>query len=92
MQGEIDIINALASFNAMEVQAAGVWNAPKTLSTYWDAIVTALTWGYPWLDYAWLFPIKMVLWTVSIGVVWGLVQVFVQIIQSLVGFTRSLVM
>ena len=88
--GEVDIINALASFNAMSVQAGGVWNAPKTLATYWDAIITALSWGYPWLDYPWLFPVKMVLWGISIGVVWGLVQVFVSIIQGLVGMTRSI--
>lgn len=88
--GEIDIINALASFNTMSVQAGGVWNAPKTLGTYWDAIVTMFSWNYPFLDYAWAFPIKMILWIVSIGVIFGLIQLFVTIIQGLVSIVRSL--
>ena len=50
LNGELDIINALASFNTMEVQAGGVWNAPKTLSTYYDAAVTAFMWNYPFLE------------------------------------------
>lgn len=90
LNGEIDIINALASFNTMSVQSGGVWNAPKTLGTYWDAIITSLTWDYPFLDSAWTIFIKIPLWTVSIGVVWGLIQVFATIIQGLVGIARSL--
>ena len=90
LNGETDIINALASFNTMSVQAGGIWNAPKTLSTYWDAIITALTWGYPFLDSAWALFVKFPLWIVSIGVVWGMIQVFAMIIQGLVGIVRSL--
>ena len=91
LDGEISIVNALASFNTMDVQAGGGWNAPKTLSTYWNAIVTALSWNYPWLESAWLFPLKFALWIVSIGVVWGIIQVFVSIIQGLVGIVRSFI-
>jgi hypothetical protein len=85
----VDAINALASFNTMSVQAGGVWNAPKTLSTYWDAIITILSWNYPFLSSSWALFIKIPLWLVSIGVVWGLIQVFVSIIQGLVSMVRS---
>lgn len=90
LNGEVDIINALASFNTMSVQAGGVWTAPKTLGTYWDAIVTMFTWDYPYLESAWCIFIKIPLWIVSIGVGWGIIQVFVSIIQGLVGIVRSL--
>ncbi len=90
LSGEIDIINALASFNTMSVQAGGVWNAPKTIGTYWDAIITALSWNYPYLTSAWAFPVRFILWIVSIGVVFGLIQIFATIIQGLVGIVRSL--
>jgi hypothetical protein len=86
---EIDIINALASFNTMSVQSGGVWNAPKTLGTYWDATVTMFSWGYPFLDYSWAIFVKLPLWIVSIGAVWGLIQLFVLIIQSLVTMFRG---
>jgi len=89
INGEISIINALASFNTMSVQAGGVWNAPKTLSTYWDAIATALSWDYPFLESAWAIFIKFPLWIISIGVVWGFIQVAMAIIQGLVGMVRS---
>lgn len=89
LNGEVDIINALASFNTMSVQAGGVWNAPKTLSTYWDAAITALSWGYPFLESAWCVFVKMILWIVSIGVIWGFIQVAMSIIQGLVGMVRS---
>jgi hypothetical protein len=87
---EIDVVNALASFNTMSVQSGGTWNAPKTLSTYWDAVVTVLTWGYPYLDYAWAIFIKIPLWIISIGAVWGFIQLFVLIIQGLVSMVRNL--
>jgi hypothetical protein len=90
LDGEMDIIRALASFNTMSVQAGGVWNAPKTLGIYWDAILTAFSWDYPFLESGWTFPIKFILWIVSIGVLWGIIQVFVTIIQGLVGIVRSL--
>src|SRR3972149_10072443 len=87
---EVGIVNALASFNTMSVQAGGVWNAPKTIGTYWDATITALTWSYPFLEGSWALFIKIPLWILSIGVVWGLIQLFATIIQGLVGFVRSL--
>jgi hypothetical protein len=89
INGETDIINALASFNTMSVQAGGVWNAPKTLSTYWDAAITALSWNYPYLSSGWAIFIKIPLWSISVGVVWGFIQVAMTIIQGLVGMVRS---
>ena len=90
LSGETDIIKALASFNVMSVQAGGVWNAPKTLGTYWSAFVTAFSWGYPFLESAWAFPVKIILNLISIGTLWGVIQVFATIIQGLVGIVRSL--
>ena len=89
LDGETNIINALASFNTMSVQAGGIWNAPKTLSTYWNAIITALTWNYPYLESGWALFIKIPLWIISLGVVWGFIQVAMTIIQGLVGMIRS---
>jgi len=90
-QDQVDIFNALASFNTMGVEAGGGWNAPKTLFTYWDAMITILSWNYPFLDSSWALFIKIPLWVVSIGVVWGIIQLFAMIIQGLVGFVRSFV-
>ena len=91
LDGEMDIINALASFNMAGVQTAGVWNVPKTLGTYWDAIITALAWNYPFLDYAWAIFVKIPLWIVSIGVIWGFIEVAMTVVQGLVSAVRSII-
>lgn len=90
LNGETDIINSLASFNTMSVQAGGVWNAPKTISTYWDAAITALSWGYPFLASGWAIFLKMPLWIVSVGVIWGFIQVAMSVISGLVSVARSI--
>lgn len=91
INGEINIFNALASFNTMSVQAGGGWQAPKTLSTYWDALITMFTWDYPYLESTWAIFVKIPLWVISIGVIWGMIQLFVTVIQGLVGFVRNIV-
>lgn len=90
---ERNIWTTLASFNVMSVQSGGVWTAPKTPATYYNAVVTMLKWGYPFLDtdiYPWVLVIKIPLWVISIGVVWGIIQLFVGVIQGLVSMVRSL--
>lgn len=89
--GEINIINALASFNMADVQTAGGWSVPKTISTYWSAIITALSWDYPFLDSPWAMFVKIPLWIVSVGVVWGFIQVFVTVIQGLISSARNII-
>jgi hypothetical protein len=91
LNGETDIISALASFNTMSVQAGGIWTAPKTLSTYWDALVTVLSWNYPFLDSPWLILLKIFLWLVSCGVAWGIIEVFVWIISGIIQAARNLI-
>ena len=89
--GEMNIINALASFNMVGVQSAGVWDVPKTISTYWDAVATALSWNYPFLDSPWAMFVKIPLWLVSIGVVWGFIEVALTVVQGLVSAVRGII-
>ncbi len=91
LNGEISIINALASFNTMSVQAGGGWNVPKTLADYWNAIITLLSWDYPFLSSPWAVFVKIPLWLVSIGVVWGFIEVATSVIQGIVSAIRSLI-
>lgn len=90
LNGEINIINALASFNAMSVEAGGVWTVPKGIGLYWDATITMLSWNYPYLSSPWCIFLKIPLWIISIGTVWGIIQLFITVIQGLVGAIRSL--
>lgn len=90
LNGEINIFNALASFNVMSVEAGGGWGVAKTIGYYWSGIVTMLTWDYPFLSSPWAIIVKLPLWLVSIGVVWGLITVAISAVQGIVGTIRSL--
>lgn len=91
LNGEINIINALASFNMMSVSAGGLWSVPKMLGSFFSAIITALSWNYPFLSSDWALFVKIPLWLVSIGVVWGLIEVAINVIQGIVSGLRNLI-
>jgi hypothetical protein len=90
LNGEMNIFNTLASFNTMSVQTGGGWAIAKTPVDYFNGIVTALTWNYPFLSSGWAIFVKVPLWLVSIGVIWGLVEVAISAVQGIVGTIRSL--
>lgn len=93
LNGEINIINALASF---ENKSFGDFVAPNTFLAYFNAIVTAISWHYPgtWLDETangWVIFIKMPLWLVSIGVIWALIDVGRVLVQGAASAIRSII-
>jgi hypothetical protein len=91
LNGEINIFNALASFNVMSVAAAGGWGVAKTIGSYFNGIITALSWNYPFLDSAWCIFLKIPLWLVSIGTVWGFIELGITVIQSLASSVSSVI-
>ena len=91
LDGEVNIFNSLASFNTMTVQAGGVWGVPKQVTSFFAGIITALGWNYPFLSSPWAIILKIPLWLISIGVVWGLVQVALTAVNGLVSAVRSFI-
>ncbi len=91
MNGELDIISTLASFKAENFAVGGGLTVPTGITTYWNAIATALTWDYPFLASSWLIFIKIPLWVISAGVVVGLIQMAIYVISALVGLVRSVI-
>ena len=91
LDGEMNIVNALASFNTVNFSVGGGWSAVQGVADFFNAIATAFTWNYPFLSDPWCLFIKIPLWVISIGVIWALVEVFISIIQSLASAIRSLI-
>jgi hypothetical protein len=89
LNGETNIINALASFNTISVSVTGSWTFAKGMVDFFNAIVTALSWDYPFLASPWALFIRIPLWVVSIGVVWGLVEIGQRIIDTVLSTIRS---
>ena len=89
VNGEINIINSLSSFNTVGVQSGGL-SMISTLLSYWDGVVTMLTWNYPYLDNVWGNIFKLFLYIISIGVVYGFIQLFIMALSAVVSAIRSL--
>lgn len=90
LNGETNIFNSLASFNVMSVESGGGWGVAKTVSDYWQGIVTMFTWNYPFLASPWAIIIKIPLWMVSIGTIWGFIELALSAVQGLLGSLRNL--
>lgn len=91
LNGEINIINSLASFRVAEFSAAGGMSAPTGISAWWNAAVTALTWDYPFLDGSWAFFFKIPLLVISLGaIVEFMIVVAIPLFQGIVNAVRNI--
>ncbi len=92
VNGEVNIINALASFTNMKF---GDFINLNTALNWFNAIITAVSWHYPgtWLDEAgngWVIFIKFPLWLCSLAVIWELISVGRQLVQGAASALRSI--
>ena len=85
---EINIINALSSLHMTE--SAGL-PMPTGIMAFFEGVFTAISWDYPYLDSPWGFCLKLILlYPVSLGVVYGILQLSVMIISAVFDALRSL--
>ena len=89
--GETNIITALASFNTVQFNFLNSLTIAKPLGQFFSAIITALTWDYPFLGSPWALFIKFPLWLISIGVIWAIVDGFSTILSGITGAVSNLV-
>lgn len=89
LNGEISIINSLASFNTLQIQTAGIWALPKGIIDFFSAIITALSWNYPYLSSPWAIFVKIPLWLVSIGAIIALVEGSKAVLTGVIGTIRG---
>ncbi len=93
LNGDMNIINALASFNNVNFGTFSIINA---LPNWMNAIITALSWHYPgtWLDEVangWMIFVKFPLWLCSLAVIWILIDVGRVLIQGALSGIKSLI-
>lgn len=89
---EVGLINQLAGFGVVQVSTFGGWGIAKNILTWFSALSTLLGWTYPYLDNAIGWIIKgTILYPVTIGVVWGIIELGQSAIQGIAGTIRSLI-
>ena len=91
MNNELGIVGTLASFSTLNFSVGGGWSVPTGITAWWDAVVTILTWNYPFLSNSWCMFVKIPLWLVSIGVVWGLIQMAISVLSSIVNAVKTFI-
>jgi len=92
LNGELNIINSLASF---ENKQFGDFVSPNIFITFFNAVVTALGWHYPgtWLDETangWVTFVKFPLWLTSLAVLWMLFEAGKALVQGAASALRSI--
>jgi hypothetical protein len=86
--GELDIINALASFQVVDISN---WTGVRGFGDYWNAMVTAFSWDYPIISAPFFIFLKMFLWIVTVGVIWGILEAMLMLAQGAISAIRSLI-
>ena len=89
---EVNIINQLTGYTSIEVQTAGLWAIPKQLAGFFThGLPKLITWDYSYLESGYPAIFKWtILYAISAGVVIGIIQLFIPVIQGLVTGIRSL--
>lgn len=88
---EIDPINQLAGFTVVNINSMGGWGVIKPLITFFGALVTMLTWNYPFLEGSWGWIFKAIfLYPVTIGVVLEFIEGSRAVLQGIASTIRSL--
>lgn len=79
--GETGVINQLAGFSVLHLSST-ITGLPTQLTSWFDALVTMVSWSYPYLDNVVGLIIKLViLYPVTMGVVVSVVQLFISVFQ-----------
>jgi hypothetical protein len=88
---EMGIINQLAGYNVINVQSLGGFGIPKGVLDWFNGICTMIAWQYPYLNNVAGLILKLcILYPVSLGVVIGIVTLFITIVQGSLSLVQSL--
>jgi hypothetical protein len=87
LNGETNVINTLASFQYTSISD---WSSVRGPILWWNALVTACSWDYPFLSSPWAIFVKIPLWIFTLGTIWAVIEVFIQVGAQVVSGIRSL--
>jgi len=88
LNGEMNVFNALSSFNTLQFQTSGLFSVPNGIASFFSGVATMFSWNYPFLSSPWAFPVKFLLWVISAGAIVALVQEGKGIIQGAISLFR----
>jgi len=83
---ELSIVNALTGYNTLQVSGAGVWSIPKLAWGFLtNGLPKLLFWDYNFFQGGYFFIRIILIMTLSVGLVWGVIQTFLPLAQGILG-------
>ena len=83
---ELDILNALTGYNAIQISGAGVWGIPKLgFGFMMNGLPKLILWDYPFLQGGFFVIRVLLISTLSLGLVWGVTVTFLGVAQGVLG-------
>ncbi len=80
---ELDIVNSLTGYNTVQISGAGIWMIPKLA---WGFLIhglpNLLLWQYSFFEGGYFIIRLVLIMTLSVGLVWGVVQTFLPVAQG----------
>lgn len=77
---EINIINQLTGYNTLEL--GGIWGIPRIIIGFFThGFPKLITWDYSFFEGTWALIRIILIAVLSVGAIWGLVQLFIPIFQ-----------
>jgi hypothetical protein len=83
-ESELSIANSLTGYNTIQVSGAGVWSIPKLAWGFMiHGLPKLLLWDYNFFQGGYFFVRIILIMTLSVGLVWGVIQTFLPVAQGI---------
>ncbi len=84
--GELGLANALTGYNVLQVSGAGIWSIPKLAWGFMThGLPKLLSWDYNFFQGGYFIIRLFLIMTLSVGIVWGVIQTFLGVAQGVLG-------
>jgi hypothetical protein len=89
--GELSLANSLTGYNVIEVSSGGAWSFAKIATGFLThGIPKLIMWDYNFFQGGYFIIRLFLIMTLSVMVVWGIIQVMITAAQSIIGWIRGL--
>lgn len=88
---QMSLANALTGYNIVEISGAGTWSFAKIAGGFLTTgLPKLIMWDYNFFQGGYFIVRLFMIMTISVMVVWGVIQVFLTVAQGIIGWIRGL--
>ena len=88
---ELSLANSLTGYNIVDVSGAGTWSFAKLATGFLTTgIPKLIMWDYNFFQGGYFIIRLFLIMTISVMIVWMVIQVFITVAQGIIGWIRGL--